>query len=251
MLENSMDIKSKNVELDVGIKGILAILLMAVSAFCQGRLDFIIFSLYLLAVTILLRSDLRFILKNLISYGVIFILPYFLGLLLSLLAGMFIPNTISINHLQVTETLIRLGKVFFIWYIGSLYFFTTPFEEILIMLKTVLSPLNAIGIPILKYLNMMMCIMNELTESISRFKMDILEEVRHVFKDKQIGFKVKLSHLANILVSFIANSLQKTDAVQKQVETIKINVYVYKMRFSKNESLGILSFILLLFFLQK
>lgn len=251
MLENSVDIKTKNMELDVGIKGALAVLLMVASAFCQGYLDFIIFSLYLLIVTILLRSNLRFVLKNLISYGVIFILPYFLGLFLSILVSMIMPAASSINHLQVTETLIRMGKVFFIWYIGSLYFFTTPFEEILIMLNTVLYPLNAKGIPILKYLNMMMCIMNELTESISRFKMDILEKVRQVFKDKQIGFKVKLNCLANILVSFIANSLQKTEAIEKQVETLQINAYIYKMRISRNESLAILSFILLLLFLQK
>lgn len=107
-----------------------------------------------------------------------------------------------------------------------MYFFTTPLEEILVMLNTVLSPLNERG-PILKYLNMMMCILNELTESISQFKMDILEKARQIFKNQQL------------------------DEIQKRVENMQIDTYIYKMRISRNENLAILSFILLILFLWK
>lgn len=251
MLQNSVDLKTKNLELDVGIKAGLAFLLAVASSFCRGLPDFIIFSIYLMIVTVLLKSNLKFILKNLISYVIIFIIPYFLGLFLSALVSRIFASPSPVTHQLLIESSIRMGKVFFVWYIGSLYFFTTPLEEILVMLNTVLSPLNERGIPILKYLNMMMCILNELTESISQFKMVILEKARQIFKNQQLSLKVKLDSLADILVSFIANSLQKTDDIQKRVENMQINTYIYKMRISRNENLAILSFILLILFLWK
>lgn len=251
MLENSVDLKTKNLELDVGVKACLAVLLAVASSFCGGLPDFLIFSIYLMTVTVLLKSNLKFILKNLISYGIIFIIPYFLGLYLSVLVSRIFAVSSPVTHQLLLESLNRMGKVFFVWYIGSLYFFTTPLEEILVMLNTVLSPLNARGIHVLKYLNMMMCILNELADSISQFKMDILEKARQIFKNRQLGLKVKLDNLANILVSFIANSLQKTDDIQKRVENMQMDAYIYKMRISRNESLAILSFIVLLFLLWK
>ena len=243
------DIKDKNIEIDAGIKLILAILLAIVSSFCNNGLDLVYFTSYLVAITILLRSDLRFILKNMVSYGVIFVFPYLFGLLLSLALSKLFPG-LAFNNIIFETTLFKMIKIFFIWYIGSLYFFTTAFESIMDMFNKVLSPLNSLGIPVAKYLNMIMFIVNELTRSVGQFKQDILEQTRHIFKNKHLGVKTKSQELSNILVSFIANSLQRTDEIQTQVELTNINDCKYTLRISKNEIVAMLSFIgfLLLFF---
>lgn len=95
-----------------------------------------------------------------------------------------------------------------------------------------------------------MFIVNELTRSVSQFKQDIFEQARHIFKNKNLGIKTKSHELSNIIAAFIANSLQRTDEIQKQVELNPATNYQYTLKISKNETAAILSFIifLILFF---
>ncbi|HWP97141.1 MAG TPA: hypothetical protein VN426_09840, partial [Syntrophomonadaceae bacterium] len=225
MLAYSADLKGKNIEIDAGIKLILAILLAIASSFCNNGLDLVYFTIYLLVITVFLKSDLRFIFKNLLSYGIIILFPYFLGLLLSLALSKFFPGPAYFHNVNLEATSLKMIKIFFVWYIGNLYFFTTPFKSIMDMLNKVLFPLNSIGIPVAKHLNMIMFIVNELTRSVSQFKHDILEQVRHIFKNNHLGVKTKSNELSNILVTFIANSLQRTDEIQEQVEQTCIDNY--------------------------
>lgn len=248
LLEYSADLKGENIEIDAGIKAVLAILLAIASSFCNNGLDLVYFTLYLLFITVLLRSDLRFIFKNLVSYGVIFVFPYLCGLLLSMALSKLFPGPTYLNNVILEATLFKMVKIFFIWYISSLYFFTTPFESIMDMLNKVFFPLNSLGIPVAKYLNMIMCIVNELTKSVNQFKQDVLEQARHIFKNKHLGVKTKSQELSNILVKFIANSLQRTEEIQKQVELTCVKDYQYTLRISKNEIAAILSFIVFLIF---
>jgi len=237
-------LKGENTEIDAGIKTMLAILLGFATSLCTSRLDLVYFSLYLVVITFLLGSDLRFILKNLISYGVIIVFPYLCGLLLSLLINHLFSGPAYSGDLEAT--FFKMVKLFFIWYIGSLYFFTTPIQPITEMLNKVLSPLNLLGIPVAKHLNMARVVVNELTRSVSQFKQDILEKARQIFKSDELGIKSKLKELSNILVAFIANSLQHTDEIQEQVELTRVMEYHYGFRISKNEILAMLSFVILL-----
>lgn len=245
MLECSADLKYKNMEIDPGIKAALAILLAIASSFCKNGLDLAYFAVYLLVITVFLKSDLRFILKNLLSYGIIILFPYCFGILLSLLVGKLFPGSGYFNNVGLDAILLKMIKIFFIWYIGNLYFFTTSIESIMDMLKKVFHPLDSIGIPIAKYLNMVMFIINELSRSVGQFKSEIFEQARHIFKNKQLGVKAKAMELSNILVAFIANSLQHTDEIQEQVALTRANNR-YALRISKNEIVAILSFIIFL-----
>ena len=74
----------------------------------------------------------------------------------------------------------------------------------------------------------------------------ILEQVRQVFKNNDLGFKSKLKELSNILAAFIANSLQHTDEIQTRLELSSENDYHYKFKIAKNEILAVLSFIVFL-----
>ncbi|MFA7078658.1 MAG: hypothetical protein WC147_09670 [Syntrophomonas sp.] len=244
----SADLKGNNIEIDAGIKTCLAILLGVVSSFCNNGLDLVYFTLYLVVITVLLKSNLKFILKNLASYGIIFVFPYLCGLLLSLLMSKLFPGAAYLNNFNIEATLFKMVKLFFIWYIGSLYFFTTPFTAIVDMLNKVFFSLNSLGVPVAKHLNMVMCIVDELTKSVGQFKQDIMEQARRIFKNKHLGVKTKSKELSNILVNFIANSLQRTDEIQNQVELADVSDCQYTLTISKNEILAILSFVIFLMF---
>lgn len=229
------------VEVDAGIKTVLAILLIVAACLCDSRLDLLYLTLYLVVVTFLLGSDLRFILKNLAAYGIFIVFPYLCGLLFSLLMQKLFSGSTYVNNFDAT--FLRMVKIFFIWYISSLYFFTTPLKIIIDIFNKVFSPLSYLGVPVAKHLNMVMVVINELTSSVGQFKQDIMEQARHIIKNDHLGFKSKLKELSNILAVFIANSLQQTDAIQEQVELTRERDYQYRFRVSKNEIVAILSFI--------
>ncbi len=249
MLDYSADLKNKHIEIDAGIKLSLAILLAIASSFCNNGLELIYLSIYLLVVTIFLKSDLGFVLKNLLSYGLVILFPYFLGLLLSLLISKL--YSASFYNVSLGAAILKMIKLFFIWYIGNLYFFTTSFEPIVNMLSKVFSPLDLLGIPVTKYLNMVMVIVNELNRSVSQFKQDILEQARYIYKNKELGFKTKAEGLSDILAAFIANSLQRTDEIQEQVELSRVNACQYTLRISKNEIVAICSSTIFIFSLLR
>ncbi|MEN6389966.1 MAG: energy-coupling factor transporter transmembrane protein EcfT [Syntrophomonas sp.] len=244
----STGLNSKNTELDAGIKLVLAILLAVASAFCKNGRDLVYFSIFLFAITVFLKSDLRFILKNLFSFGIIILTPYLFGILLSL--GLNRLNPGPVYSIDLNAALLKMTRIFFIWYIGNLYFFTTSLEAIMDMFDKVFSPLNRAGIPVSRYLNMIMFIVNELSRTVGQFKGEIFEQAGLIFKNRQLGIKTRLKELAHIIVNYIANSLQRTDEIQEQVELSCVNNCQYTLRISKNEIaaiLGCIIFLVLLF----
>jgi len=249
LLEYSTGLKEKSVKIDAGIKAVLALLLAVTSSFCISHLDLVYFFIFLLLITILLKSNLRFVYKNLISYTIIIVFPYFVGLLLSLLVSRLFSGAAYFNTVNLDTAILKMVKIFFIWYIGNLYLSTTPIESIIDMLNKVFSPLNSAGIPAAKYLNMIVFILSELTGLMSRFKNDNLEQARHIFTDNHLGIKSKSKELSNILVTFIANSLQRTDEIYERVELSKNKGCQYILTISKNEIIAIvISVICILFF---
>lgn len=246
----SADLNGKYIEIDAGIKAILALLLTVALLYCNNWLDLVYFASFLVVITIFLRSNFRFILKNIVSYGIIIVFPYLFGLSLSLLVNKLFPGSAFPNNFIFENVLLKMVKIFFVWYIGSLYFFTTPFRSLVDMLNKFFSPLNSLGIPVSKYLNIVMCIVNELTKSVGRFKQDILDQARHIFKNNHLGVKAKSKELSKILVNFIVNSLQKTGEIQKQAQLNSLDNGQYQLRITKNTIVAILSciiFLLLLF----
>lgn len=243
MHTNSAVITNEYLDMDAGIKTILAIMLAAATTLCSSGLDLFYFALYLTAITFLLGSDLRFILKNLASYGLIFIFPYLCGLLFAMLMNQLFAGPSYNVHFETTG--LRMVKIFFIWYIGSLYFFTTPIQHIMDMLGKVLAPLNALGVPVDRHLNMATVTVKELTRSVSGFKQEVVEKARLVFKN-QFSFKTKLQELSGILAAFIADSLQKTGDIQQRMEMAGTNYNHYSLRIARNEVLALLSFVILI-----
>jgi hypothetical protein len=233
-------------EIDTGLKALLAIVLVAAVLLCEKQVSLLVIFLYTVIATVLLGSNFRFLLKNMVSYAIIFMFPYIFGLLLSIFFGFVFSNNPSASVMLLKEALLRIVKIFFVWYIGSLYICSTPLESILGMLKKVLRPLNNFGVPIDKHLNIIMCIVIELNESVKEFKNNSLAQARDAIKDKSLCFKIKIKEISNILVCFIANSLHRTEHIQELVAQTNVNDLKYNFRFSRSEILATFSIIILL-----
>jgi len=221
-------------------------MLALVALVCDQQVSLSLVFLYLVFATVMLGSNFRFLLKNMVSYGLIFLMPYFFGLLLSMLVNSLFSNGHVPADLVLKETLLRMVRLFFVWYIGSLYICSTPLPSILGMLKHVLSPLKHWGVPVSTALTLIMCIVLQLTASVSEFKNTTVEQARNIFQDKSTCFKTKLKVLANLLVFFIVNSLQKTEEIQTLVDQTNLDDFTYRFKVARNELLVIASFIILL-----
>jgi energy-coupling factor transporter transmembrane protein EcfT len=232
-------------EIDAGLKACMAILLTALALSCEEQLSLLLIFFYTVLATIFLGSNLRFLFKNVVSYGIIFMFPYFFGLFLAAFMGILFSNNSAVAGFGLAETLLRVVKIFFVWYIGSLYIYSTPLPSVLGMLKTVFSPLNSIGIPVNKYLVVIKCVVTELNESVGEFKSNALEQARSIFR-KSTCFKIKIRELADIIVFFIANSLHRTEHIQELVANTDLNDLTYSFKVTKNEIVAILSLIILL-----
>jgi len=114
------------------------------------------------------------------------------------------------------------------------------------MLKKVFNPLNSLGVPVSKYLTIIMCIVIQLTESVSEFQNNTVEQARTIFKEKRMGLKTKLKEISNLLVFYIANSLHKTEEIQKLVDQTNPNNFTYNIQISRKEIFTLFSFLLLL-----
>jgi energy-coupling factor transport system permease protein len=242
----NVDIKNSLLaEIDAGLKAILAIVLVIAALVCVKQVSLLVIFLYTVIATVLLGSNFRFLFKNMVSYAIIIMFPYLFGLLLSMFFGFIFSNPFA-SEILLKEALLRMVKIFFVWYIGSLYIFSTPLESILGMLKKVLQPLNSLGIPISKHMNIIMCIVFELNESVNEFKNNSLAQARNAIKDKSLCLKTKIKEISNILVCFIANSLHRTEHIQELVAQTNVNDLKYNFRFSRSEILASFSIIILL-----
>jgi energy-coupling factor transport system permease protein len=233
-------------EIDAGLKALLAIALVIAALVCEKQVSLLVIFLYTMIATVLIGSNFKFLFKNIVSYAIIIIFPYLFGLLLSMFFGFIFSNNQFASGILLQEALLRLVKIFIVWYIGSLYIFSTSLESILGMLKKVLQPLNSFRVPVSKYLNIIMCIVIELNESVNEFKNNTMAQARNAIKDKSLGFKTKIKEISNILVCFIADSLHRTEHIQELIAQTNVNNLIYTFKFSRSEFLAVFSLIILL-----
>ncbi|MDD2233603.1 MAG: hypothetical protein PHZ11_03585 [Desulfitobacteriaceae bacterium] len=244
-----LNVSTKNsllAEIDAGLKALLAIVLVVAAMVCEKQVSLLIIFIYMVIATVLLGSNFRFLFKNILSYAIIIMFPYAFGLLLSIFFSIIFSVNQSASDLVFKDALLRMIKIFFVWYVGSLYIFSTPLESILGLLKKVLRPLNRFGVPIAKHLNIIKCIVIELNQSVSEFKNNTLSEARGIFKNRNSSFNTKIKEISNILVCFIANSLHKTEHIQELVARTNPEDLIYNFKFSWNEVIVSFSLIILL-----
>ena len=242
----STDMNAKKyVELDAGVKACIAIALVIITIVSEESSVFLVLLLYLIFATVLLKSNLRFILKNLAVFAIVILLPYTFGLCLSALFQLYSANALSAVQYIPMETVKRIVKIFYVWYVLNLYFFSTPLEILFSLLNKFLRPVQAIGVPVTKYLIIIKCVIIEITRSVQTFREKIIKEAGRLLKDKNSRFKEKPAVLARLLAGFITDSLQKTEEMQQLIDRTELeNVYSFKI--AKKEAFAMCSLILLL-----
>lgn len=236
------------VEIDPGIKGIVALVLMVLAGLSNNAWNMAVVAAYLLVITVFVIDDYRFVVKSLASYAIIFIVPYLIGLLLSRLVSLVVPGGDAMTGAALVTAGVKLLELFFLWYIGSLYFTTTPFGSIAGMLNRFFRPINGLGVPVTRYLHMVVGIVEQLTQAADLFMNDVFARARQVFSDDQLGIRPKLQELADILATFIATSLQQTEQVHNNSSRTVLESY--RLRIGRSEILAVLSLVacLLLFY---
>ncbi|MFA6809347.1 MAG: energy-coupling factor transporter transmembrane component T [Eubacteriales bacterium] len=247
-LNDKEEIKEKNKALqgmDTGIKFILATFLSVTPFLCQGKLSFAVIGGYMLAITFFAGLDKKVLLKSVLAYIIVIVLPYAFGLSINLLIGYFSPQkVIALDGLN--RMIFKIIQLFLVWYIGSLYFHTTEMKSFIGLFDKILFPLKLLRIPVSDYLKVVMCIVIELEGATHELKENFGQKMSSVVQKSRWIYKINIKEISNILVSLIVNSFNKLERIQEFVETTNSEeLYCYKLKLSKNDFWAIGSIVLL------
>jgi energy-coupling factor transport system permease protein len=223
----------------------MAVLTTAALFLSTKYMCLIIVILFLLFVTAISGIKRQVIFKNLAAYLILILLPYSIGLLISVLFNSFNTN--------IGKAAFNMLKLFLVWHIGSLYLYTTPIKSTVGLLDKIFSPLKLLGLPITKYAISISYIISQLPQAVSEFLSTFAHQVKLTIKDKKRDFKKVSNEISDILVSFIVSSFDKTEKVQKQIsQTNTQDLCEYNFKFSKNDAIAAASFIvfMVLFFIM-
>ena len=247
---NYFKIKSKEntilVQMDAGVKICIAILLSIAPFLCEKQMSIGVILIYIFIITVFSGIHMQVLFRNLISYTIMVLVPYLFGYLVSMFFAFLFSNAFFISDNSFKEIAFKFLQLFFIFHIGSLYFYTTPIESVMGMLNKVFSPLKLLGVPISEYINTVMCIVIELPKTITEFGNVLLQQVRLIVKNNSYSFKTNIKQISDVLVSLIVKSFQKIERIEKLIEEGDSNhLYSYRFKFSKNDAIAILSFVVL------
>ncbi len=233
--------------MDSGVKFLIFMFLGIVPFFINSYLAFILLLAYLLVATMLTRTKISMIVKSVAAYMVIIIFPYTVGLLMAILISKITGGDLSTLYNSVEEVALRLFKLFILWYAGLIYFNSTSTEDVLGLFAKLFSPLNKIGLPVLDFLKVIMCVIKELKELAPDVKKGFSEGVNHIFKNEKGLSKGKIKGISHVLASFIVNSFHRLGKVEEYVKELENKeLFNYSFTITKVEFFAILSLISLL-----
>gem|GEM_PF-804925 len=233
-------------DMDGLIKFILAIMLASMPFLFEQQMSFGILSVYLLIATLVLRIKFRTLLLSAASYCIIVLMPYLFGFLMNSLLYSFTNNELFTYNQGTYEIVLRLFRLFIIWYVSILYFHTTPIKTIIGLVDKLFFPLKLIGVPVKDYLKVVMCIFLELKGMGTEIKKNFVDSARSTIGGKNENFKMKMKGVSQIIVSLLVNSFEKLDKIQSFVEKVSPeDLYHYKFNVSKRDVVAVMSFILL------
>jgi len=236
----------ESTDIDGLVKFILATLLASIPFFLEHKMSFLIISVYLLIATLVSRIKLRTLLLSVTSYCIIVLIPYLFGFLMNGLFYTFTNSELFIYKQDTYAIVLRLFRLFIIWYVSILYFHTTPIKTVIGLLDKLFFPLKLLGVPVEDYLKIVMCIVLELKGMGTEMKKNFVESARSVIGGSNEKFKIKIKGISQIIVSLLVNSFEKLDKIQSFVEKVNPDdLYHYKFKISQREVVIVLSFILL------
>lgn len=233
-------------DIDGLIKFVLTAALACLPFFIVKQMNYVILSVFLLGAAFVLRVRLRTLMVSAASYGIIVLLPYFFGLLLSSILYLMTDNALFRVYQGYYEVSLRLFRLSVVWYVSMLYFYTTPISTVIGLLDKLFSPLKFLGVPVADYLKVVMCIVIELKETGTDVVKNLRESMRSNIGSEKKKFQINITGISQIIVSLIVNSFEKLDKVQSFVENANPDdLYGYSFKITKRDIAVIFSFVLL------
>lgn len=232
--------------IDSGYKLFIAVTLGIIPFFIDHYLSFILLGLYLFASTFIYRARLREMIKSMIAYLIIIIVPYMFGLLMAAIVSAVSGTDMSMVYGSYQDVALRLVQLFLLWYATSLFFFSTPTEEIVGVFDRVFTPLKRLGVPVNDFLKVIMCVVNELKQLGPGVKKSFTTSMTKLSEKSKWRTKIKV--ISDILVAFIVDSFKRLDEVEEYVNRIDAEeLFTYKSVISKSEIILFMSFIVLIY----
>ncbi len=223
---------------------ILTLFLAIIPFFCVKNASFVVFFSFFALLSLISGIPGKTLLKNIVAYLVIIILPLLFGVAIQALFALFGGSgTMEVNAYQ--ELFYRILRLFLLWYVTSLYIMTTPMELFLGLLHQILLPLRLLKIPVSGFLSTIRFVMLLLAEMANRF-LDSYKELFSSYKNNKSknkrGFYPLVKDMAQVLVSLISASLADTDKVQEMLVNDAERGFSYRFRCSFADFAAVLIF---------
>lgn len=230
-------------DMDGLIKLVLFITLALMPFYFVKALSFALLTGYLLIITLLSGIKMRTLFISASSYFIIVLIPYLFGLMINIFIS-FLSNGYAYTQ-ESAQILLRLLRLFIMWFLSILYFQTTPMKTVLGLLDRFLFPLKLAGLPVQDYLKVVMCAVLELKNTGAELKESLAKSMRSVLggEKAKFMFKLNIKALSQVIVSLIVNSFGKLDRVEKLVENVNpADLYGYFFRLTKREIIALSGF---------
>lgn len=226
------------------IKLIIATALAVTAFFLNKPVSIGILAVYLLISALITRVKFRTLFLSTVSYFVIVLFPFLFGYLMSELIYFFTNNESFAYSQSGYEVFLRVFRLFVIWFVSILYFFTTPLKTVIGLLDKFLFPLKKIGVPTEDFLKIVMCVVMDLKAKGKELKDNFMDHARSVMCGSKTKLKDKIKGAARIIVSSLVNSFEKINDIQQSIENLNAgDLYGYKFKLSVRDIIVTVIFI--------
>lgn len=182
------------------------------------------------------------ILKSILAYIIIVIIPYIFGLLIAVLVSKITGNDLTTLYSSLEDVALRLFQLFILWYAGIIYLNSTKIESILGLFDKLLSPLKRFGVPVSDFLKIIMCVIQELKELAPEVKQSFSESFSYIVGKRNGLSKSKMEGIGNIMVNFFVKSFERLGKVENYVKKVENkDLFDYKFTVSMTDIFIIVS----------
>jgi len=233
-MTTSVDLETKGswlAEIDALVKLIIALGLAVTPFLCRELLSLGVIAVFLIGVTLTANLRWRPLMLSAASFGIIVLVPYLFGLLVSWLMARFSISGAIAGQQAPYEMFLRLFRLFVIWYVSILYFYTTSLKTVLGLVAGALAPLKRFGLAVDTPLKVVMCVILELKDMGTDVRRNLGKQMQEINSDNGGKLKINVKGISQLIVSVIVGSFDRLSKVQARMEALTTaDLYNYRLK---------------------
>lgn len=234
-------------DMDAGIKFFLFATIIIATVVCKDYMSFLLIFIFCGLFTILSGVKKNAVLKNLMLFVFIILIPYTFGIMVTELVNVLKYGKLLYVGEEIKDLSVRVLRLFLISYISTLYLQSTSINVVISFFEKLLSPLSHLKIPVSDYLKILLIIINRIFKSIDEFNDSIIRNFKEMRKEKGYAIKEYFKFIARFIADLTVNSLSKVNEVQNTIEEeFKNDLDAYKFKISASDLIGGCIFIIML-----